>query len=250
MNKPIIDYLNNEFKPDSFEDYVINGLSVGNSGKISRIGAAVDSGIETFCEAKKREVDFLITHHGLLPSDYSMPIKGILYEKIKLLTSNDIAYYSLHMPLDVNSTFSNNRCFLDAMEWDISGTFAQYNDHDIGLYTEFSEAINIEQIIDKLSAVYNKEPVIWAFGDYLVKSAGIISGNGIKFLDHAVESGIDLLITGEMSHKMYWQAYEKGIKCIFLGHYATETSGIDKLGKYLAENFNLDYTFIDLPTGT
>lgn len=249
MNTPIIEYLNSEFKPNEFEDYVINGLIVKNSGKIKRIGAAVDAGIETFCEAKKRDVDFLITHHGLLLSSRTMPLTGTLYEKMKILIENDIAYYSIHMPLDVNSTFSNNRCFMDAMGWEVYGTFAPHNANDIGMYTEFSEAVNIEHIIEKLQTLYSKDPAIWAFGDYLVKSAGIIAGNGIAYIDEAKKSNVDLLITGELSHKMYWQAYERGIKCIFLGHYATETSGIDKLGKYLADNFNLDYTFIDLPTG-
>ncbi len=250
-NHEIINYLNNEFMPETFSfDYALNGLILKNSGKISKIGTAVDTGVETFYEAKKHGVDFLMTHHGLLLKDRSVPITDTMYEKVKVLIENDIAYYSIHIPLDTNKTFSNNQAILDKMRWDSFGSFGDYNGIDIGLYTDFSEAMNIEDIIEKIEEKITKKIKIWAFGDYMVKRVGIISGNGINHLEEAYNSNIDLLITGEPSHKMYWKAYEMGIKCIFCGHYATETFGIRKVGDYLAENFNLEHIFIDLPTGT
>ena len=160
-NSDIIDYLNKEFKPEEFTfDYALNGLIVQNSGKITKIGTAVDPGIETFCEAKKQKIDFLITHHGLIERASPSPLTDIMYKKIKTLINNDIAYYSIHYPLDVNATFSNNVAFYEHMNWDIYGTFANHQGYDFGVYTDFHEAVNIEDIIEKLSSIFSKKPDI------------------------------------------------------------------------------------------
>jgi len=250
-NSRIIDYLNNEFRPEEFadSDYTFNGLNVQNSGKITKIGVSVDTGIETFYEAKRQNVDFLITHHGIFNKNSNNCLTGAMYSKIKVLIDNDIALYCMHLPLDVNDEYSNNRVIMDLLSWDITGKFGDHDGLEVGLFSEFPESVNIEDIIEKVKSGIDEDITVWAFGDYLIKKAGVISGNGINMLNDAHNENIDLLITGEPSHKIYWQAYEKRIKCIFAGHYATEVFGVQKIGKYLAENFNLEYTFINLPTG-
>jgi putative NIF3 family GTP cyclohydrolase 1 type 2 len=36
---------------------------------------------------------------------------------------------------------------------------------------------------------------------------------------------------------------------IYGGHYTTETVGVQALGHHLAERFDLEFEFVDLPTG-
>ncbi len=243
-------FLDNEFTPESFEsDKVINGLNVENSGNVNKIAVAVDSGIECFYEAKKAKADLLLVHHGPFLNDEKHMLEGSFYKKIKVLIDNDIALYALHLPLDTNAKFSHNRVMMENMSWEPAGTFADYKGTKVGLYTEFDEALNMENIIQRLTETIGKPDAVWGFGDYLIRRPGIISGDGLKFIEQAKEMNIDLLITGEQSHSIYWKAYEAGMNCIFMGHYTTEKAGLVKLGKYIAENFNLEYTFIDLPTG-
>ena len=46
-------------------DNALNGLQIENSGRVTRIGAAVDVSTRVLTEARKRDVDLLIVHHGL-----------------------------------------------------------------------------------------------------------------------------------------------------------------------------------------
>jgi putative NIF3 family GTP cyclohydrolase 1 type 2 len=40
-----------------------------------------------------------------------------------------------------------------------------------------------------------------------------------------------------------------GVNLLLGGHYATETFGVKALGHHLAQRFQLDWEFIELPTG-
>ncbi len=46
-------------------DNALNGLQIQNSGRVTRIGAAVDVSTRVLTEAQQRDVDLLIVHHGL-----------------------------------------------------------------------------------------------------------------------------------------------------------------------------------------
>ncbi len=243
-------FLDEEFQVKNFEfDKVINGLNVQNSGKVEKIGIAVDISIESICEAKKHNVDLLLVHHGPFLRNINFNIIDKNYEKIKTMIENDIALYSLHLPLDTHKEFAHSIVMFEKLNWSVNGTFGNYSGIDVGFYTDFIEAVNIEDIIEKIKSEINKNIKVWGFGDFLVRRVGMISGNGITLLKDAKEHNIDLLITGEASHSFYWQAYEMGIKCIFAGHYNTEKFGLIKLAEYIKENFNIEYVFIDLPTG-
>jgi putative NIF3 family GTP cyclohydrolase 1 type 2 len=65
----------------------------------------------------------------------------------------------------------------------------------------------------------------------------------------AAERGVDTLITGEGSHPNYNEAMEFNVNVIYAGHYATETWGVNALGRHLEKRFGLSWEFIDAPTG-
>ena len=48
-----------------------NGLQIQNDGNVLKVGAAVDAGLATFQFASKKEIDFLIVHHGIFWSPQS-----------------------------------------------------------------------------------------------------------------------------------------------------------------------------------
>jgi putative NIF3 family GTP cyclohydrolase 1 type 2 len=78
---------------------------------------------------------------------------------------------------------------------------------------------------------------------------GILSGFGANRIEEAVALGCDAFVTGETSHAQYYDALEEGINIIYGGHYATETVGVQALGRHLQEKFGLAFEFVDLPTG-
>src|SRR5947207_7438816 len=95
----IVRYLDKYLRVGEIEDWpnALNGLQIENSGKITKIGAAVDVSARTLSAAAKKDVDLLIVHHGLFWPGLR-PITGSLRRQLKLAFENDIALYSAHLP--------------------------------------------------------------------------------------------------------------------------------------------------------
>src|ERR1051325_10132637 len=94
-------------------DNALNGLQIENSGRVTRIGAAVDVSTRILTEAVKRDVDFLIVHHGLFWPGLQ-PVRGALRRQLRLAFENELALYSAHLPLDVHPKLGNNAQLLAA----------------------------------------------------------------------------------------------------------------------------------------
>src|SRR4051794_19853252 len=88
-------------------DNALNGLQIENSGKITKIGAAVDASTRTFELAGQRGINLLIVHHGLFWSGLQ-PVTGIFQRQLRIAFENDLALYSAHLPLDLHPTLGNN----------------------------------------------------------------------------------------------------------------------------------------------
>jgi putative NIF3 family GTP cyclohydrolase 1 type 2 len=78
---------------------------------------------------------------------------------------------------------------------------------------------------------------------------GIVSGGAGFLVEQAAEAGLDVFLTGEMSHNVYHLARELGLNVVYGGHYATEAAGLKALADHLAAKFDLETIFLDLPTG-
>src|SRR3954464_8421288 len=105
----IVDYANEYLRVDQIEDWpnALNGLQIENSGKVTKIGAAVDVSTRVLQEAAKRNVDLLIVHHGLFwPGLQS--VTGALSRQLRFAFENDVALYSAHLPLDIHPEVGNN----------------------------------------------------------------------------------------------------------------------------------------------
>ncbi|UGQ17671.1 Nif3-like dinuclear metal center hexameric protein [Borrelia sp. RT1S] len=237
--------LDDMFRVKDFKDIDkgLNGLQVGNlEAEVGKVAFAVDASMMTLREA--RDYDFLITHHGIFWSK-SERIVSIMYEKIKYLIENDIALYSLHLPMDAHPIYSHSKVFSDFFGFKDPIPFANYRGADLGIIAvanaNFSEILSKIRMRNK-HLLYCKE-----FKEYVCKVA-IVSGSGYSFFEEALEHGVDLFITGDTSHQIYPLAQECGVNLIFAGHYFTETFGLIKLMEYFRSYAELKIKFIDKDT--
>ena len=95
-------------------DNALNGLQIENSGRVTRIGAAVDVSTRVLTEAQKRDVDLLIVHHGLFWPGLQ-PIQDALRRQLRIAFENDVALYSAHLPLDIHARVGNNAQLVAAL---------------------------------------------------------------------------------------------------------------------------------------
>src|SRR6266576_4557263 len=105
----IVRYTNKYLRVPEIEDWpnALNGLQIENSGRLTKIGAAVDVSTRVLNEAAKKDLNLLLVHHGLFWPGLQ-PITQSLHRQIKLAFENDIALYSAHLPLDIHPKVGNN----------------------------------------------------------------------------------------------------------------------------------------------
>src|SRR5438046_3524165 len=113
-------------------DNALNGLQIENSGRITRLGAAVDVSTRVLAEAAKKKVDLLIVHHGLFWPGLQ-PVTRALRRQLHLAFENDIALYSVHLPLDIHPKVGNNEQLLAARGLKSAEPFLEDKGQPVGL---------------------------------------------------------------------------------------------------------------------
>jgi dinuclear metal center YbgI/SA1388 family protein len=224
----------------------LNGLQVENSGRVSRIAAAVDASARTVSEAVRRGCDLLLVHHGLY-WDGNQPVTGRRYRRLKPLLEADVAVYSSHLPLDVHEEVGNNTQLLRALRIEPRGRFALHRGLEIGWWGAVE--LKREVLAARLADVLGTRVHIIPCGPEVVRRVGVVTGAAGSMIGQAVAAGLDAYITGEGTHPHHFDAEEGGINVFFGGHYATETWGVRALAEHLKNRFQLPWEFIDHPTG-
>jgi len=227
-------------------DGAVNGLQVENSGRVTRIAAAVDASIATVKLAIAAKADLLIVHHGLFWSR-SHPWTGKKYELLRLLLDNDLAVYSSHLPLDLHPKLGNNVQLCTALGLKPGRPFFESRGQCVGLTTIAS--LTRAQLDRQLARVLGAKPKLIPGGPNPCQRIGIITGGAGNELAHVARAGLDTFITGEGAHWTYAMAEELGLNVFYGGHYATETFGVKALASHLSKKFRVPWKFLDYPTG-
>ena len=250
----IVDYANDYLRVEQIEDWpnALNGLQIENSGRVTKIGAAVDVSTHVLTAAAKKNVDLLIVHHGLFwPGLQS--VTGALRRQLKLAFENDIALYSAHLPLDLHPKVGNNALLAAALGLKSTKPFLEEKGELIGVQSKFSGSR--DDLIRKFRKAVGGPIKTFNCGPKNPKSVGIITGGaGSEIYRVAAESEldgpfIDTFITGEAPHWAAVAAEELVINLLLGGHYATETFGVKALAAHLSERFKVPWEFLLFPTG-
>ncbi len=219
-----------------------NGLQVENRGQVTKIGATVDAGLETFRSAVSRGIDFLIVHHGLFWSPLP-PIVGTNYEKLKTLLHHNCALYSSHLPLDCHKEIGNNALLAQVLQIRPIQWFLEYEGQPVGLIAEWQG--DRATLRDRLAAQFPGTCKAIEFGSPAPNRVALVSGSGGSAIPELISLGVDTLITGELKQEHFNRAQEERLNLYPCGHYATEVFGVRALAHETADRFNLPCEFID-----
>jgi dinuclear metal center YbgI/SA1388 family protein len=223
-----------------------NGLQVENSGRVRKIGAAVDASTRTFDAAIAEEIDLLIVHHGLFWPGVQA-ITGAFRRQLMRLLENDIALYSAHLPLDVHPLVGNNAQLAAALGLGNTEPFLAAKGQLVGL--KAAAAISLDDLVQRLEHSLGAQVKTFAHGPVQARCVGIVTGGAGSEIYAVAREGVDTFITGEAPHWAAVAAEELGVNLLLGGHYATETFGVKALATYLSERTGLPWKFIDAPTG-
>jgi dinuclear metal center YbgI/SA1388 family protein len=217
-----------------------NGLQVANNGRVTKIGAAVDSGVVPFQKATAADVDFLIVHHGLY-WDMPRPLVGAAYERVATLIRNNCALYSNHLPLDGHPQIGNNALLAKELGLTPSRPFLVRDGEAIGCIAPLR--IPRPALRAKLESLYGRVIAIEC-GSRAPRAVAFCSGSGNSAVPELVTAGVDTLVTGELREEWFNRAQEEKLNLYLCGHYATEVHAVKALAAELAKKFNLPWEFI------
>ena len=224
----------------------LNGLQIENTGRVTRIGAAVDVSTRVLTEAAKRDVDFLIVHHGLFWPGLQ-PVRGALRRQLRLAFENDVALYSAHLPLDIHPRVGNNAQLLAALGLKSAQPFLEEKGQPVGL--KIRASLPRSELVRKLRQALNGPVKVFDFGPKRTHTIGIVTGAAGSEIYRVADEEIDTFITGEAPHWAAVAAEELGVNLLLGGHYATEVFGVKALAAHLSKRFRVPWEFIDCPTG-
>ena len=230
-------------------DNSLNGIQVDNDGSpVTKIAFAADAAMETFEQAAAIKAGMLFVHHGLFWGN-PVRIEKVLRQRIKFLLDHNICLYGVHLPLDQHPQFGNNAVLARLLGLENIEPFGGYHGKKIGYKGTFPKPVTIDEAAKKIDFM-NRPPIgVFPFGKKENLTAAIMSGGAAPNARDAIESGMDLFVTGESSHSIYHECLEGKLNLLCGGHYCTEVWGVRAVMEHCKKELGIDVDFIDAPTG-
>jgi dinuclear metal center YbgI/SA1388 family protein len=213
---------------------------------VTKIAAAVDGSVATIRMAIEQGANLVIVHHGLFWSP-TVPWRGKNYELLKLLVQNNVAVYSMHLPLDSHRKLGNNVLLCQALGFKNLKPFFFEKNQFLGYRTQTK--ITRSELSKRLAKALGHTPILLPGRSERCERIGVVTGGAGNHLKKAAEEGVDTFITGEGAHWTYAAAEDLKLNVFYGGHYATETFGVKALAENLSKKFRVPWTFVDHPTG-
>ena len=244
----LLDHLDALLDPSRFADYGPNGLQVPGREHVEHVVTGVSASVELFERAVEAGADLVLVHHGLFwGSGPARPIDRAMHRRLKPLFDHDVALAAYHLPLDAHPAVGNNALLAAGLGATSTEPFAEHRGEPIGVAARFAEPVPRAELVARVHALTEREPLVFPYGPDPVASIGIVSGSAADDVELAIAAGLDAFLTGEPAERVMTVAQEGGVTFLAAGHYATETFGVRALGDLLAERFGVRHTFVDVP---
>ena len=245
----LVSYLNDYLRIEEIKDKCQNGLTVEGPNEVKKVAFAVDSCLAAFEQAIDNGSQLLIVHHGLF-WDRPYRLVGPLFNRIKTLVEGGCGLFAVHLPLDLHPEVGNNMELFRLLELKEPRYFAEIDGNKIGVGGVLDPPLSLEKLTERLSQITGESSLlVQPYGPEKAQLVGCISGFAVDLIDEVGMAGYDTFITGETQHAYFHHASEWGINIIYGGHYGTETLGLKALASHLEEKYDVETTFLDVPTG-
>lgn len=233
-------------EPEQFQDYCPNGLQVQGADHVAVLVSGVTASQALIDRAVELKADAIIVHHGYFWKGEDPRVVGIKQRRLKTLLENNISLLAYHLPLDAHPELGNNAQLAELLGIEITGGLQLGQSRSVGNVGRLPEPMPVELFVRELGARLGREPIWVAGGKATVETLAWCTGAAQSYIDDAVNQGVDLFLSGEISEPTAHVARESAIHYVAAGHHATERYGIKALAEALAQCFELDHHFIDI----
>jgi dinuclear metal center YbgI/SA1388 family protein len=217
-------------------------LQVVGADEVSKLACGVSSSRELFERAGASGAQLLLVHHGLFWSNEPLLVDRRLKGRLEALFAADLTLAGYHLALDAHQEIGNNALLARELGVVVDTPFA-----GVGQGGRLPTPEPLETFVARIRERITPEPLVFAEGPEYVERVAIVSGGAARYVLPAAAEGYDLFLTGEPGEPTLHLARELGITFVAAGHYATETLGIQALAARVADQFGLEWEFLDLP---
>ena len=167
--------------------------------------------------------------------------------RLETLFRAGITLAAYHLPLDAHRELGNNAQLARVLGVAVEDWFMDDRGAPIARARTTSSSRSRSRRSRRASRQETgRTPLVLPGGRRPIRTIGICSGGAARGIRARRGLGLDAWLTGEPSEDSRALAAELGISFIAAGHYATETFGVQAVGRELEERFGVETTFIDV----
>lgn len=233
-------------QPSKYRDYSPNGLQVEGREQVRRVVTGVTASQALLDAAVVEGADAILVHHGYFWKGEDERVRGMKKQRLQTLLRHDINLFAYHLPLDGHPQLGNNAALARVLGLEIDGVMEPGNPLSIGLTGRLPHAMSAEEFADYVESRLGREVLHIGESKDEVETLAWCTGAAQGFIEQAQALGVDAYLSGEISEPTVHIARETGIHYFACGHHATERYGIQAVGDWLAEQFDIEHVFIDV----
>jgi dinuclear metal center YbgI/SA1388 family protein len=247
LRDELISFLDELLASPGRADYGPNGLQVPGAEEVELVVTGVSAHRELFEQAAAAGAQLVLCHHGIFWGESAGPVTEQLKARLKLLFDHDMSLAAYHLPLDAHPEVGNNALICAGLGLERETAFGEAKGAPIGWVGAAPEPLTVGALVERSTELFGSEPLVFDSGPAEIRRVGVVSGGGSSALGEAIALGLDAFVTGEPTEHVMADAREGGIHFLAVGHYASETLGVRRLGELLAEKFRVEHRFIEVP---
>jgi dinuclear metal center YbgI/SA1388 family protein len=241
--------LNLLLAPQLVKDYCPNGLQIEGKNNIEHIVTGVTASQALIEQAIALKADAILVHHGYFWKHEDYAIVGMKKRRISRLLEHDINLFAYHLPLDIHPIYGNNAQLAKVLGIVDVQPVCEIQPAGIVMQGDLPHTITAEQLSSHLSGALGRMPLCIG-NKSQIKRVAWCTGGGQSYIDevaaYSKDGKIDAFISGEISEQTTHSANELDINYFAAGHHATERYGVKSLGEFLAAEYKLQVTFVDI----
>lgn len=242
----LTDCLTQTLEPDRYKDYGPNGLQVEGRPEVRHLVTGVTASLALIEAAIQAGADAILVHHGLFWRGQTGCVTGWMKRRLSALLQHDVNLWAYHLPLDAHLELGNNaQLGLKLGCQPLDGGWGRFGEQNLGfvgvppVHEATALAAHVEQVLGRPVTLLDT-------AQRPLRRVAWCSGGAQGYFEAAIEAGVDAFITGEISEPQAHYARECGVAYLACGHHATERYGAPAVGEFLARQFGIRHTFIDV----
>jgi len=239
----LVTELANFLQVGKFQDYCPNGLQVEGRPQVRRIVSGVTASQALIEAAIAADADAILVHHGYFWRGEAAEVTGLKRNRLKRLLTHDLSLLAYHLPLDAHAEIGNNVQLGHVFEWPIT---RYLDDKNMLPMAELPQAMALAQLGEHVSASLGRQAQLLGDPQKQVRTVAWCTGAAQSYIQQAVNAGVDVFISGEVSEQTWHTVCETETAYISAGHHATERYGVQALGQWIAEKYGIEHIYIEL----